>query len=92
MRTGLGANRDRSGTRRGFAVVALALGLAACGQQEALAPAAGRALPVKPALAPAQPTVDQLLTPEIQARPVRSDELLKASEERRDDRFDLPPP
>jgi hypothetical protein len=72
--------------------LALAFALAACGKQEALTPAAGRALPVKPALTPVQPTVDQLLTPEIQARPVRSDELLKQSEERRDDRFDLPPP
>jgi hypothetical protein len=31
------------------------------------------------------------MTPEVQARPRRSDELLKQSEERRDDRFDLPP-
>jgi hypothetical protein len=31
------------------------------------------------------------MTPSVQARPQRSDELLKQSEERRDDRFDLPP-
>ncbi len=70
----------------------LALALAACGKQAALHPAEGHALPPKPALAPAQPTVDRLLAPDPQTRPERSDELLKQSEERRDDRFDLPPP
>lgn len=70
----------------------LVLPLAACGKQEGLRPAEGRTLPVKPALAPTRPTVDQLLAVDPQTRPERSDELLKQSEERRDDRFDLPPP
>ena len=43
-------------------------------------------------LAATQPTPDQLLTPTTEARPVRQEELLLKSEERRDDRFDLPPP
>lgn len=77
---------------RALTLAGVLLAVAACGKQETLAPPPGRALPVQPALAPTRPTVDDLLTPEIQARPVRSDELLKQSEERRDDRFDLPPP
>ena len=75
---------------------ALLLGLlllaAACGKREALTPLPPRTLPPQPATAPTQPTVDQLLTPAPQARPERSDELLRRSEERREDRFDLPPP
>jgi hypothetical protein len=31
------------------------------------------------------------MTPDQQARPKRSDELLRRSEERREDKFDLPP-
>ena len=76
---------------RGFALL-LALALAACGKQEVLHPPQGASLPVKPAMAATQPTVDQLLTPSAQQRPGRSEELLLKSEERPDDRFDLPPP
>ena len=65
--------------------------LAACGGKNELRPAAGESLPPKPYAAEATPTPSQLMTPEVQARPRRSDELLKQSEERRDDRFDLPP-
>jgi len=72
--------------------VAALLMLAGCGSREALRPAAGETLPPKPAMAATTPTVDDLLTPPAEARPDRSDELLKKSEERRDDRFDLPPP
>ncbi|MBU3076903.1 hypothetical protein [Sphingomonas quercus] len=71
-------------------VVVAALGLVGCGKQETLAPVAGKAMPQKPATAPAQPTVAELLTPTTQARPERSDELLRQSERRRDDRFELP--
>lgn len=73
-------------------LLAAAAALAGCGKQESLAPALGQAMPQKPATAPTQPTVADLLTPGPQARPERSDELLRQSEERRDDRFDLPPP
>ena len=66
--------------------------LAACGQQADLTPAPGHALPVKPLLAKATPTAEQLLTPPVNARPQRVDELIKRSEPRRADRFDLPPP
>lgn len=67
------------------------LALAACGGKEELRPAAGESLPPKPYAAQATPTPSELMTPSVQARPRRSDELLKQSEERREDRFDLPP-
>lgn len=73
------------------ATFALILALAACGGRTALAPKAGNALPVKPETAATTPTPDQLLTPDIQARPGRSDEQLKRSEQRKSDEFDLPP-
>ena len=65
--------------------------LAACGQQAELKPAPGHALPVKPLHAKATPTAEQLLTPPPNARPERVDELIRRSEPRRPDRFDLPP-
>lgn len=70
---------------------ALALALAACGSTQKLAPAPGAALPIAPYGATARPTPEQLLTPTVQARPVRSDELLRRSEKRQPDPFDLPP-
>jgi hypothetical protein len=70
----------------------LLLGLAACGKRDALRPPQGHIMPPKPATASAQPTVDQLLTPPVETRPGRSDDVLRRSEERPDDRFNLPPP
>jgi hypothetical protein len=64
----------------------------ACGQMAELQPAPGQRLPVKPLLANATPTAEQLLTPPTNARPARVDELIKRSEPRKADRFDLPPP
>jgi hypothetical protein len=72
-------------------VVVFALALAACGGKNELQPAPGAALPPAPYAARATPTPSELMTPSTQARPQRSDELLRRSEERRDDRFDLPP-
>lgn len=69
----------------------LLLALAACGSRGRLTPADGSALPVAPYAATATPTPDQLLTPSVQARPQRSDELLTRSEERKPNDFDLPP-
>ncbi len=66
--------------------------LAACGSKSDLKPAVGENLPVKPAGAPKQPTAEELMAPSIQARPERSDEPLKRSEERKEDEFELPPP
>ena len=54
----------------------LPLVLGACGLREPLRPAPGESMPPAPAMA---------------ARPMTTDELLRRSEEREDDRFDLPP-
>lgn len=65
--------------------------LAACGSREDLRPAAGQSLPPQPAnAAKPQTTADLLELPTI-VRPERVDEPLSRSEEREDDRFDLPP-
>ena len=77
---------------RRIVAVLSALALSGCGAAAGLQPPAGKALPVAPYGATATPTPKQLLTPSPQARPQRSDELLKSSEERRSDEFDLPPP
>ena len=66
--------------------------LAGCGANSGLKPADGRPLPVAPYGAKATPTPADLLKPSNQARPERSDEVLKNSEERRSDEFTLPPP
>lgn len=71
------------------AVLALAL-LAACGKQGDLSyPLAPGATPqpVDPARTPAA-----MLKRTTQAEPARVDDTLKKSEDRRDDRFNLPPP
>jgi hypothetical protein len=65
--------------------------LAACGRTGPLAPAQGEPLPVKPLMAQATPTAEDLLTPPTYAAPERVDELIKRSQPRPVDRFDLPP-
>ena len=69
----------------------LGLALSACGLREPLAPAPGQHMPPAPAMASRAMTTDELITPPAVARPERLDELLRRSEERHDDRFDLPP-
>src|SRR6476661_11273219 len=73
-------------------VLATALGLAACGRVAELKPEAGHAGPAKPMMARTAPTVDELLTPPTYARPDRVDELVKKSQPRPGDPFDMPPP
>jgi hypothetical protein len=46
---------------------------------------------LKPEGAVKTPTADDLIKPTTQAKPQRSDEQLKRSEQRREDEFDLPP-
>jgi hypothetical protein len=72
-------------------IVLLALVLAGCGSANGLQPGPGVALPPKPYGATATPTPTQLTQPTNQARPERSDELLRSSDQRRGDDFDLPP-
>ncbi len=70
---------------------ALCLMLAACGNRTPLEPAAGANLPPPP-LGEAQPrTAEELLELPALARPDRTVELRRRSEEREDDPFDLPP-
>jgi len=69
-----------------------ALLLSGCGASKGLAPPKGQALPPAPYGATVKPTPTELLKPSNQERPERSDELLKSSEDRRSDEFDLPPP
>ena len=53
---------------------------------------AGQPLPVKPLMAQTRPSPEDLLTPPTYADPERVDELIKRSQPRKVDRFDLPPP
>ncbi len=73
------------------AVLALML-LAGCGSRQQLRLENGASLPPKPYAVATQPTAQELMTPDNQSRPGRSDDLLNRSQERRDDKFDLPPP
>jgi predicted small lipoprotein YifL len=73
------------------AIALSALLLAGCGIRGPLQPPPGEPLPVAPEMAGRQLTSEELLTPPPIARPERVDELLTRSEEREDDRFELPP-
>ena len=73
------------------AVLLALLALAACGRQGPLE-RDGRHVAVVPLGASAAPTPTQMLELPVEARPTRVDDPLKRSEERQDDRFDLPPP
>jgi hypothetical protein len=66
--------------------------LASCGRETELKPPPGKPLPVRPAMARATPTADQLLTRPPEARPDQVGELIKRSVPRRSDPFDMPPP
>jgi hypothetical protein len=77
--------------KRIFVLAALTLVLAGCGVRQKLTAVAGSTLPVKAETASTVLTPDQMMTPDSQAKPKRSDEQLKRSEERREDKFDLPP-
>jgi len=68
------------------------LALSSCGRVADLKPAAGQSLPVKPLMARSAPTAAELLTAPTYARPDRVDELVKKSQPRQADPFDLPPP
>jgi predicted small lipoprotein YifL len=68
-----------------------ALLIAGCGLREPLRPPPGEAMPPAPAMASRPLTTDEMLAPPPIARPGRVDELLRRSEEREDDRYDLPP-
>ncbi len=77
---------------RRVSAILLVLGLAGCGLERPLEPPPGGSMPAAPRMAARAPGVDDLLTPPPTARPDRIDELLRRSEVREDDHFDLPPP
>ena len=66
--------------------------LGSCGRVTDLKPAPGQSLPVKPLMARTTPTANQLLKLPPYAKPDRVDELIKRSQPRQDDPFELPPP
>ncbi len=70
---------------------AAGLAVAACGKIGDLQPRAGQTMPAKAYGQSEASTAEQLSTPSVQARPGRSDELMRRSERRREDPFDLPP-
>lgn len=76
--------------RRLSILIGIAL-LTGCGRMAPLRPAQGEPLPVKPLMAQTTPTAEELLTPPTYANPERVDELIKRSQRRPVDRFDLPP-
>jgi len=73
------------------AALLIGLGLAGCGLREPLRPAPGQSMPPAPSMASEPLTTEELMEPPPIARPARVDELLRRSEERDNDRFDLPP-
>ena len=74
------------------AILLAALLVTACGSRQELRPKESASLPPKPYALAIDPTPAELMTPDVQSRPGRSDDLLNRSQERRDDKFDLPPP
>ena len=75
---------------RASILLGLLLLAAACGRKNDLQPADGT-LPPAPYGATTAPTVETMLDPPAQAAPERVDDPVKRSEERREDRFELPP-
>ena len=71
--------------------LASALILSACGTRTPLEPKAGASLPPAPQGQAEAQSADDLLKMPALARPERSVELRRRSEERADDPFDLPP-
>ena len=65
--------------------------VAGCGRMGDLKPIPGQE-PIKPLMAKATPTADELLAIPPYARPDRVDELIRRSRARQSDPFDLPPP
>ena len=73
-------------------LIGIATTISACGNRGALEPPKGQSLPPAVYGEAQPPSGEDLLVPSTQAQPERSDELLRRSEKRQDDKFDLPPP
>lgn len=77
--------------RKALTVALSTLAVAGCGKMGDLEPKAGQAMPAKAYGQTEAPGAEELSAPSVQTRPGRSDELMRRSERRRDDPFDLPP-
>lgn len=69
----------------------LVLALAGCGSKKDLFRPEGDRVPAMPATDRDALTSEEMITPSAQARPKRADEILRRSEKRKEDKFDLPP-
>ena len=78
-------------SQRVLLVIAIAMTATACGKVGDLEPRASNSLPPKAYGQTTEQTAGVLTTPSVQARPGRTDELLKRSDRREDDPFDIPP-
>jgi predicted small lipoprotein YifL len=78
-------------TRTKIAAIVVLAALSACGKVGPLEPKAGQASPAKAYGQTEVPSSEALVLASEQARPGRSDELMRRSERRTDDPFDLPP-
>ena len=76
---------------RVLTVTIIAMAVTACGKVGDLEPRTGNSLPPKAYGQSIEQTAEVLTTPSVQARPGRTDELLKRSDRREDDPFDVPP-
>ena len=72
-------------------IIGVAMCVVGCGKVGDLEPRTGNALPPQAYGQTIGQTAKVLTTPSVQARPGRTDELLKRSERREDDPFDVPP-
>lgn len=72
-------------------IIGVAMCVVGCGKVGDLEPRTGNTLPPQAYGQTIEQTAKVLTTPSVQARPGRTDELLKRSERREDDPFDVPP-
>jgi hypothetical protein len=77
--------------QRVLSVIGVALAATACGKVGDLEPRSGNALPPQAYGQTTEQSARKLTTPSVQARTARTDELLKRSERREDDPFDVAP-
>lgn len=72
-------------------IIGIAMCVVGCGKVGDLEPRTGNSLPPQAYGQTITQTAKVLTSPSVQARPGRTDELLKRSDRREDDPFDVPP-
>ncbi|OYY68911.1 MAG: hypothetical protein B7Y00_04365 [Sphingomonadales bacterium 17-56-6] len=77
--------------QRVLLIIAVAMTATACGKVGDLDPRTGNSMPPAAYGQRTAQTAEILSTSSVQARPDRTDELLKRSDRREDDPFDVPP-